>query len=475
MTREIMEDDALGTDPHKEIRATLSLAGPIIATMIGIILMETVDTLMIGHLGENALAAAALALNIWFLFLLFGIGALGAVSSLAAQAIGMGDIRGVRRSARSGIWLGLMLGTPFALILLYTEDILILLGQPAHLTALAQDYVDWMGPVLIVVFVSLPLRMTLASFGVTRPSMMIVLAGVPLNALFNWIFMFGGLGGPELGLAGAGISTLLVDIFVLVGQVAYIQMTPRFRDLELFARFWRFDRERFRKLIAVGAPSGMTSVVEHAFFAATAIMMGWVGVTQLAAHQVAVQIVGIMFMVPFGLGQAATIRVALAAGAGNLAAVRLRARIPMVLNWMAMVVAILIYWIFGPELVGLFLAPNDPNRAEIVAYGSLFLSIAAIFQLFDGTQSTGGGILRGMNDTIVPMIIAMVGYWAVGIVGAYVLAFPMGMEGVGIWYGLLGGLAASAIGILIRIAYDTSRPERAFRYVHHGNIPADGK
>ncbi|MDW3206731.1 MAG: MATE family efflux transporter [Alphaproteobacteria bacterium] len=445
-----------------EAGATLSLAGPMIMTMIAVIAMETVDTLMIGRLGEEALASAALALNAWFIFLLFGIGVLGAVSSLASQAVAVGDDRGVRRSTRQGLWAGLMMGTPFALILGHAEPVLIALGQEPQIAAGAQSYLNWMGAALIVVFLNVPLRLTMASYGVTIPAMLVVWSGVPLNALLNWVFMFGGLGGPVMGLEGAGVATLIVDVYIFIVAAIYVSRAPLFARLNLFARFWRPDWQRFRQLMAIGLPAGGTSVLEHGLFAATAIMMGWVGVTQLAAHQVATQIISITFMLPFGLSQAATIRIGLAAGARDLQAVRLRGRTIFDLTVVSMICAAILFWTAGEFLIGLFLAADDPNRSEIVEYGALFLAIAALFQIVDGLQASGSGVLRGMNDTMVPMVLAMIGYWVLGVPTSYYLAFELGLGGVGIWYGAALGLTACAAGVVWRFYYDTRSADRAF-------------
>lgn len=456
---------AMLTGRWAEAGATLSLAGPMIMTMVAVIVMETVDTLMIGQLGEVALASAALALQTWFIFVLFGIGVLGAVSSLASQEAAKGDDRGVRRSARQGLWAGLMMGTPFALICWNTEPVLLQLGQDPAVVAGAQAYLDWMGPVLILIFLNVPLRLTMASYGVTIPSMIITWAGVPLNAFFNWIFMFGGLGGPEMGLAGAGVATLLVDVLILLGNAIYILRTPRFAKLQLFARFWRPDWPRFRKLLSIGVPAGITLVLEHGLFAMTTLMMGWIGVTQLAAHQIAAQIVSVTFMLPFGLAQAATIRIGLGAGARDLSAVRLRGWTVFQLTCGTMVLSAVLFWTLGSELAGAFIASDDPNRAELIEYGALFLAIAAVFQIADGVQASGGGVLRGLNDTMIPMGLALIGYWVLGVPAAYLLAFEFGLGGVGVWYGMAVGLSVCAAGVVGRFWYMTRSERLAFARV----------
>ncbi|MEM6499050.1 MAG: MATE family efflux transporter, partial [Pseudomonadota bacterium] len=180
-----------------------------IATMVAVMMMETVDTLMIGRLGEEALAAAALGLTAWFVFLLFGMGLLSAVSALTAQAVAIGDTRGVRRSARQGLWIGLILGAPSAYALQYGEGVFLMLGQEPSVAREAQSFLDWLAWSLVPVFLNFPMRLTMASYGVTQPPMVIAFAAVPLNAVLNYVFIFGGFGGPVMGLAGAGVATLL--------------------------------------------------------------------------------------------------------------------------------------------------------------------------------------------------------------------------------------------------------------------------
>ena len=447
----------------EEVRRTLSLAGPIIATMVAVMAMETVDALMIGRLGEEALAAAALALTVWFLFLLFGMGLLGAVSSLTAQAVAVNDLRGVRRSTRQGLWIAMMMGAPCAVILGYVGPALVWLGQRPDIAAEAQRYLDWMGWALVPVFLNIPMRLTMASFGVTRPSMLIAIGAVPFNALFNWIFMFGGLGGPEMGLAGAGLSTLLAYSMITIGTGIYIARAPQFRELDVFARIWRPDWPRFWRILTVGTPIGAAYVMEQGLFGFATIMMGWVGVTELAAHQISMQILSIAFMVPFGLAQAATIRIGLAAGKRDLAAVRLRGWIQIGLTTVSMGAVAIVFWLFGDAFVGVFLSANDPSREAVVVVGTAFLIIAALFQIFDGIQAVGAGILRGINDTVYPMVFAFVGYWGVGLGCAYLWGFTYGHGGIGIWYGMLAGLAVTSIAILLRFHLLSLSKARGFR------------
>jgi MATE family multidrug resistance protein len=442
----------------------LRLAWPLVASMMGVIAIETTDMVMIARLGEDALAAAALGFNLFILFVLFGVGVTSAVTALAAQALGRDDITGVRRTARQGLWLGAALSVPTIAILLLAEPILITLGQKPHLAAMAQGYLDYMAWALLPIFGVLVLRQTMAAFEVVRPALAIILCMVPLNAALNWIFMFGGLGlVTPMGLPGAGLSTLLVDILSLVLIAAYILRARRFRDLDLLHRLWRPDWPRLQALARIGLPTGALLVLENAMFLIAVLFMGWIGTTQLAAAQIAFQVLAILFMVPLGLGQAATIRVASAAGASALDQVRSRGLLVFGLTVAIMGVFGVLLWVFGEWTVGLFIADDEPNRDELLAYGAAFLAIAAFFQIVDGLQVVGGAVLRGLNDTVYAMWLGLIGYMGIGVPAAWVMAFPLGLGGNGVWVGLALGLGIVAIAAVARFRYLCATPARAFR------------
>lgn len=446
-----------------EVRATLALAGPISLTMIGIMVIETTDVLMIGRLGEEALAAGALAVTLWAAFLLFGMGVLNAVPSLISQAIGRDDTRGVRRTTRQGLWAGTVLGVPSALLLsFFGESALVAMGQEPRLAAAAQDYLNYLAWALLPIMWTVGMRLTMAAYEVTAPALIGVVVSIPVNAFLNWLFIFGALGFPEMGLAGAGFSTLLVDGVFCIGMGLYLARVEPFKSLELFRNFARPDWQRFRKVFKVGLPGGGMSVLENSLFSASTVMMGWVGVTELAAHNISFQVISILFMVPFGLSQAATIRLARAAGQGDLDLVRRRGWTLLGMTAVIMTCSATIIFLGRDHFVGLFVGSDDPARDGIVAAGAVFLGIAVIFQLFDGLQIVATGILRGLNDTYMPMVIGGFCYILIGALSAYVFAFPLALKGTGIWLGLLAGLVASAILLIARFKAAVGSRERAF-------------
>lgn len=447
-----------------ETRAMLRLAWPLAASMLAIILVETTDVLMIARLGEQQLAAGALGFNLFILFLLFGVGASSAVSGLSAQALGAGDEAGVRRTFRQGVWLALLAAAPCVAALSQGEHILIALGQDAALSALAQTYLDYMAWVPVPIFLILVLRNTMAALECVRTPMVMTFALVPLNILFNWIFMFGGLGLVEpMGLPGAGLATLVIESMGLVVLIVYLARAKRFRRFEFLKNLHRPDWPRFKSLARVGGPAGGLAVLEHAMFLSAALLMGWIGTRELAAYHIAIQIASILFTAPFALAQAATIRIGQAAGAQDLAAVRARGRTVFGLTILIMGAAGIGLWLGAEELMRLFVGGAQENGAELIALGASYLMIAAIFQLVDGLQIVACGALRGLNDTVAAFWLGLVGYIAAGSGFAYLFAFPLGWGGAGVWWGLAVGLALVAALALTRFHLETRDEARAFR------------
>ena len=275
------------------------------------------------------------------------------------------------------------------------------------------------------------------------------LAGIAVNALLSWAFIFGHFGLPALGLVGGGVGSTLTWLIMCAALIAVIARDRQFRRFHLFGRWWRFDRERTLGMVRLGWPIGVTMALEMGVFALAALFMGWIGSPAVAAHAVALQLAALTFMVPLGLGQAATVRVGLAFGRGDRAGIT-RA------GWTAWSIGVgfmgamaLVMWAIPGTLVGVFIA-DVPANAVTLALAVSFIKVAAAFQLVDGAQVIGAGMLRGLHDTRWPLIFALLGYWGVGLgIGAW-LAFAQDWQGVGIWVGLASGLAAVAALILAR-------------------------
>lgn len=422
-----------------------ALALPLVGTQLAAIAMATTDIIMMGWLGPTQLAAGALAGAIYMPIMHLGFGVMAAVTPMVAQALGAGDFRGVRRSVRQGFWVATAFGVIFAIPLWYAGDILVVLGQKQELADLAQGYLRaalWgLGPLMWVIV----LRGFLTAQERPRAVLVVMVIGAGVNALGNYALMFGNFGFPRLELVGAGISTAVVDTLMALALIAFVLWDRRLSHYQLFVRFWRADWPRFIEVVRLGTPIGLMVLAESSLFAAAGILMGLIGTAELAAHAIALQCAAVAFMIPLGISQAVTARVGLAVGALDRAGVGRAGWVAIGLGVICTLISALIFWFAGEWLVGLFLDLDDVGNGPVVRLAVSFLVIAALFQLVDGAQAVGAGALRGMRDTRVPMLLAIFGYWVVGLPTSAILAFPLGLGGQGVWIGLATGLTVVAV------------------------------
>jgi MATE family multidrug resistance protein len=434
-----------------ELRATLGLAWPLILANLTQQVIQATDVLLMGRLGATQLAAATLALNLTFTFNLLMLGLIIASSPMMATALGQrfNAVRDVRRTFRAGLWLIAAMLPPYWLLLWHVGDLMRLFDESEELARQGQTFLraymwctaPWLIFQLLRNFVS----------ALERPRIVLWLsvAGIAVNALLSWSLIFGRFGLPALGLVGGGVGSTLTWIAMCTALAAVVVGDRQFRRFHLFGRFWRFDRERTLAMVRLGWPIGLTMALEMGVFALAAYFMGWLGAPAVAAHAVALQIAALTFMVPLGLGQAATVRVGLALGRRDEAGIARAGWTSWVAGVGFMGAMALIMWSAPRWLVTLFLT-DSPANAAVIALAISFLKVAAAFQLVDGAQVIGAGMLRGLHDTRWPLIFALVGYWGVGLgIGAW-LAFGADWKGVGIWIGLASGLAAVAALMLGR-------------------------
>lgn len=442
------------TSWRAEIGATLLLAYPLVLTNLSQSLIHATDVMLLGRVGPDTLAAAALGVNLYFFCLIFGMGLLTAASPMIATERGRraNSVRDVRRTVRQAMWSAVMLVVPMWLLLWHAEALLILLGQDPGLSAQAQSFVRHLMWALLPAFLYLVLRNFLAAMERPMLSLLVALGAVVVNALVNICLIFGvpSIGLPALGLVGAGIgSSVTVTVEFLV--LAFIlNRHPRFRRYHLFGRFWRPDWARFRQVWRLGLPIAATLSLEVGIFNAAVFLMGLIGAASLAAHQIAIQIASLSFMVPLGLAQAVTVRVGYFYGRGDRAGIARAGWTSFVLATGFMALMALLMWMMPHHLIGIFLDPADPANAVVIPLAVAFIGIAALFQIVDGAQAVGAGMLRGLHDTTVPMAFALFGYWAVGMAVAVTLGFGFGWGGVGIWTGLAAGLAVVSVLMLAR-------------------------
>jgi MATE family multidrug resistance protein len=455
MTR-LMNPRAISTDERRvawlgEARATLALAWPLILANVTQQVIQATDVLLMGRLGATPLAAATLALNLTFTFNLLMLGLITASSPMMATALGQRSnaVRDVRRTFRAGLWLLAFMLPPYWLVLWHIGALMRGFGEASELARQGQifmrAYMWCTAPWLLFQL----LRNFVSALERPRVILWLSLGGIALNALLSWSLIFGHFGLPALGLRGGGIGSTLTWLILCAALVLVTSAERRFRRFHLFGRFWRFDRERTLSMVRLGWPIGATMALEMGVFALAAYFMGWIGAPAVAAHAVALQLAALTFMVPLGLGQAATVRVGLALGRRDEEAIARAGWSAWAMGVAFMGTMALVMWSIPRTLVTLFLT-DTPQNAVTVTLAVSFLRVAAAFQLVDGAQVIGAGMLRGLHDTRWPLLFALVGYWVVGLgIGSW-LAFAADWKGLGIWIGLASGLAAVAGLMLAR-------------------------
>jgi multidrug resistance protein, MATE family len=425
--------------------ALYRLGLPLIGSQMAQMAIGATDIAMVGRIGAPELAATALATNYFFLIYMFGSGFLIALSPIVAQAFGAGDPRSVRRSTRMGLWFAAGYGIIFIPALLAVEPALLWLGQDPKLAAIAADYMSiaCFGMTPALVFIAF--RSFLGAIDRAAILMWASFAAVALNALLNYVFIFGNFGFPAMGVPGSALGSVLTNIFIAIAVGLYVAFDARAKAYEIFVRFWRADWPVFAALLKLGLPISLTIIAEVMMFQFASIMAGWIGVVPLAAHSIVMQLISFSFMVPLGLASAATIRVGQAIGGGNYGDANRAARAALYTALGAAALTITIFLTVPQTLIRIFLANSDPLLESILTAAVPLLMIAAAFNLFDGTQAIAAGNLRGLKDTRAPMLIAIGSYWGLGMPLAYVFAFQLGWQTPGIWIGLACGLLATAI------------------------------
>ena len=435
-----------------EIRAMLQLSWPMVLTNLGQTAMTATDVLMMGRLGPDALAAGSLGANLYFMPLIFGLGLMTAASPMIATELGRKrhSVRDVRRTVRQGLWLAIMVSLPIWLFLWHAEAILLAMRQEPRLATLAGSYVHTLMWAAMPFYGYLVLRSFISALERPRWALIIVFSAVAFNVFANWCLMYGNLGFPALGLPGSGLATTLSSVLMFAGMAGVVMFERRFRRYRLFGRFWRADWPRFKAFLKLGLPIAALLLFEVSIFNAASFLMGLINAASIAAYAIAIQMASLSFMVPLGLGQAVTVRVGRAHGAGDYEAVTRAGWTAYVMgvSFMALMAAVMIFLPY--PLIGAFIDLDAPENAAVVPLAVGFLAFAGLFQIVDGAQAVAGGMLRGLHDTKVPMVFALFGYWGVGLPLGVVLAFHFGLAGNGIWIGLSSGLAVVAALLLVR-------------------------
>ncbi|WP_203583190.1 MATE family efflux transporter [Ruegeria sp. PrR005] len=429
-------------------RAIAVLGLPLIGGHLAQFAIGLTDTVMLGWYGVEALAAVTLGHSYFFVLFLMGAGFGWAVMPMVAAAAAERDETSIRRATRMGLWASLIFATLAMPLLIWSQPILLALGQETAIAAMAAEYLQVAGWGMIPALMVMVLKSYLAALERTQVVFWITVLAVLVNAGANYALIFGNWGAPELGITGAAIASICTQMVSLVAVVAYaLWVLPQHT---LFRRFWRPDTEMFRRVVRLGVPIALTNLAEVSLFSASAVMMGWLGAVPLAAHGIAIQLAAATFMVHLGLSNAATIRAGNAYGRRDREHMARGGKVVIAMSLMMSLVTITLFLTCAEPLISLFMEPDDPNRPQILAIGTGLLAMAALFQLVDGAQVMALGLLRGVQDTTVPMVMAAVSYWVVGIPASYGLGFLLGWEGIGVWAGLVLGLFFAGILLMAR-------------------------
>lgn len=429
---------------REDLRAMSRLAVPVVAVQVGMMLLGVVDTMIVGRLSANALAAVAIGHLYFWAVSIFGWGVLFALDPIIAQAVGARDAEGVARGLQRGLMIALVLGTLLSVPLIPAVPVLHLLRQPPELIPDAARYVWLSIPGLIPFMVFLALRQTLQAMGLVRPLVIVLALANLLNAVLDWVLVFGRFGFPALGVAGSAIASTIVRVLIPAAIVAIAWPT-----LRSSLRPWRRETWTLVPLLRtmrLGVPLGLQSTIEYLAFAIVAIMMGWLGTTEIGAHQIAINLAALTFMVPLGVAAAGAVLVGQAIGAGDESGARRAAAAALLLGVGFMGITAIIFLSVPAQLARAY-----SNVEPVVALSATLIPIAGLFQVFDGTQAVAAGVLRGAGDTHVPMVINLLGYGLVGIPVSSLLAFRAGLGARGLWWGFVAGLAAVAVFLMARV------------------------
>lgn len=462
-----------------EARELTRLAIPMAATQLAQMIILATDTVMLGHLSKEALAAGAIGNTVFFFIWLLGTGPVSAVSPMIAHVVGRHgaaakksaerrngaqpvcvrprDQRDVRLVVRMGLWSVVMMSPPLLAALFFTRDILLLLQQEPKLAADAGIYTAALAFGLPCSLAFQVLRNFSTSLSRPIPPMVVMGLAILFNALGDYTLIFGHFGFPQLGLVGAGFASASSNFFTLVAMTVIALRLPVLRPYHILQRFFRPHWRSLVELFHLGIPIAVTMLFEVALFNAATLAMGTFGIAALAAHQIAITIPSLTFMVPLGIGLAGTVRVGLAAGAGDQYGARRAGFTAMGLGLIFMFVAALVLILF-PHSIAMLWLPDSADNRDVLALAVTFLHVAAAFQLMDGLQVTASMSLRGLKDARGPMWVAGASYWLAGAPMCAFLGFGLGMKGLGIWLGLAFGLLVAAVLLTTRFAILSKQP-----------------
>ena len=455
ISQSVLSPQAAVLPTRPEFRALISLSLPVVAVQLGMMSMGVVDTIMVGRLSAEALAAVALGnLHFWTAAVL-GMGTLMVLDPVVAQAVGAKDEPAIARGLQRGLLLAALVTVPVVAILLLVRPFLVVTGQPADVIPLASTYVYVIVPGVLPFFIFIVFRQTLQALARIAPIVRVIVIANLLNFVLNWVLIYGHLGAPALGVAGSALATT-ISRFALAGLL----LLAGWRELGPRLRPWRADtgdRGALGRMLRLGMPMGGQMFLEYGIFALVGALMGRIGTLAVAGHQIALNLAAIVFMVPQGIGAAAAVLVGQAIGAEDLPRARRAGRGALLLGGGFMVLSAAGFMLFPGALARLYTV--DPG---VITVATALIVLGGVFAVFDGLQAVSIGILRGIGDTRAPVVISMIAYWLVGMPVSLLLGFTFHLGPSGLWWGLVVGLGVTALVLMLRVR---GRLRRALRRI----------
>ena len=452
-----------------ELRQCLWLSFPLATAQLAQAATGFVDTIMTGLLGSESLAAGGLGSTLFIFCLIFGTSIVSAVSPLVAEAHGAGNSQTIGSITEQGMWMALLVSLPLSLLLYYSVPLLQLLGQDPQIMALAVPYLKAIAWGYFPALMFATLRSFVSAISRPQSVLIIMVMATGINALANYILMFGKWGFPALGVEGTGWASTITYWSMAIALITYLLWQPEFRHYRLFLTLTRFRPRQFWAIAALGLPIGCMSLFEGGLFTAATFLAGQLGVTTLAAHQIALQTVALTFMIPLGISQATTIRVGQYLGSKNLRGVGLAGYVGIGLGIGFMGVMAIALLLFPRPIIAMYLDLTAPDNQSVIAMAIALLAVGGMFQLVDGIQVIAAGALRGVQDTNIPMVVSILAYWGVGLTTSYLAAFRWGWGGVGLWSGLAVGLATAALTLTWRFRHQVQALQHCDKSVEIGH------
>lgn len=433
-----------------EIKSIAALVLPLMAAFLAQKGMQFIDTFMMGWIGPDALAAAALGTSIFMTVLVFCMGTLSSVGIFIVRAKGANNVREIQSSLQHGLYVGLMISFPCMLLIWFAPTILLRLGEEPMVVQnviLLLHGLVWGLPGFLLFLV---MREFISAFSLTRVVMFVALGSMPLNFVANYLLIYGKYGFPQLGIAGIGYAGAAIMWFMFLCLYFYSRKKNLLKDYISPDEF-QFDPKKIKDILLLGLPSGLLLIFESGLFLFAAVAIGYFGVDALAAHQIAMQSASIAYSIPFALSMATALQVGHAIGARNLHQAKRAATIGLVIGMVLTLLIAATFMLASSQIIGIFLHGDEHGYQAIKSLATSFLLIAALFQCFDGVQSIANGALRGLKDTLIPMFLSIGCYWVLGIGSAYYLAFHTHLGAIGVWYGFTLGLSSIAIILILRL------------------------